>query len=62
MNRNSKLQTHNNNNNNNKSQSIINVQIYLLHFLYFWGLSFVFSSFRDIFVSGMGRRKVNKIL
>jgi len=35
-----------------------NIQIYLSHFLYFRGLNFVFSSFRDTFISGVGRRKV----
>jgi len=45
---------------NNYSQSIINVRIYLSHFLYFRGLNFTFSSFRDAFVSGVGRRKVKK--
>ena len=32
------------------------------HFLHFWGLDLVFSSFRDTFVSGIGRRKIKKIL
>ena len=36
------------------------VGIYLSHFLYFWGLNFVFLSFRDTFFSIMGRRKVKK--
>jgi len=54
----SKLQTHNN---NNKLQSIINIQIYLSYFLYF-ELNFVFSSFRDVFVNGVERSKVKKIL
>ena len=32
------------------------------HFLHFRKLNFAFSFFRDAFVSGMGRRKVKKIL
>jgi len=32
------------------------------HFLHFWKLNFVFLSLRDTFVSGVRRRKVNKIL
>ena len=43
-------------------QFIINVWIYLLHFLYFRELNFIFSSFRDAIVSEVGRRKVKKIL
>ena len=40
----------------------VNGWIYLLYFLHFWRLNFVFSSFRDAFVSGVGRQKVKKIL
>ena len=47
---------------NNQLQSTINVWIYLSHFLYFQNLNFVFSFFRDTFLSVMGRRKVKKIL
>jgi len=59
---NNKLQTHNNNNNNNnnKLQFIINVRIYLSYFLYFQGLNFVFSSFKDAFVNGIERQKVKQ--
>ena len=32
----------------------------MLHFLHFWGLNFVFSSFTDTFVSEAGRQKVKK--
>ena len=43
-------------------QSIINVHIYLSHFLYFQGLNFVFLFSRNAFVSGVGRQQVKKIL
>ena len=34
----------------------------MLHFLYFWGLNFIFSSFKDAFVNRVERWKVKKIL
>ena len=41
-------------------QYIINVRIYLFHFLYFRGLNFVFSSFRNAFVRAEWKMKSKK--
>ena len=43
-------------------QSLLFTRPLMSYFLYFQGLNFVFSSFKDAFVSGIRRRKVKKIL